>query len=908
MLQGLVFDFTSKFSNIDLTDWEADVNHLTLYKQALFLNIPKLREDDITNIAVKNASSRRLLSDVVTEITNTQLILGIYDPSTRSLLSKGLEVITTISVRPKYYDKSGSFTLDSTYDRIVSDIQATSSSVLNLLQSQSVYFQPAVYSSVIFSSYSVKVLHSGYPTSTPTSQPSCGAGFIGDSVNCVPCVPGTFLSDFNKDVCEPCPLDHYSNDYGSVACTVCPSPYGAYHVGSTECTAYYLNYSGQQLNFLVGSFVFLFLFAALCAGRKAFAVFAVMLFPAMDVTTDIMYLVSTRFYNFPFFIVCLITLIVPNMWFVTHLYHENAVIPHGIYKSFPGWYFSENLCWLSMRKGYPMMNGKSLSISFEKHDTLPKVCSYYLTWLLVMAAQVLFILTYVAWLSSMTLIMIAWFAMGLFLFATKVMAIKRVHNWWYLVWTGSSKHDTDIEIDVAMLNEAMFAEFLFESLPQMVVQSMNNTLTQLWNPIGVFSMCLSVAVMLNGLYRYGYYSFWLGYSIQNVPTEISFGGIKVSVEDENDKKGKDNEAKKNIRNSIVDIESSIVPVEEIIYQLKSKDILCKEVTAVRDSVARYMGLTDYDDVGKHMEAIMLLIGKIEIIFSRLILVKATNASEKSATSSSRRTEEARASIIKKMSQASDSTLSSKSLLASPQNSRLSMLVQSATRTNNYGKTSFFSASNNRIMPLKSDAESVGAVQPWTHDSNSSDSSSSSSSDDEVCDIVRPPESAHMYDIPISKITDSVISDLKDKTVISVRDHEIPVFCKSIENQPVERLRITAIEEARLAKEAEEERLRIAAIEEARLAKEAEEERLRLLDPMGLFAPIIYDNGKKCSRTTAPHARHDQKDPEKLNRFNVSSSNTSKKQIAHVGDPLGLFTDIVLTSPSTKKLPNKSKKK
>ena len=53
----------------------------------------------------------------------------------------------------------------------------------------------------------------------------------------------------------------------------------------------------------------LFLFGTVSAGRKAFAVFAVMLFPAMDVTTDIIYLVSTRFYNFPFFIVCMTTLI-----------------------------------------------------------------------------------------------------------------------------------------------------------------------------------------------------------------------------------------------------------------------------------------------------------------------------------------------------------------------------------------------------------------------------------------------------------------------------------------------------------------------------------------------------------------------------------------------------------------------
>ena len=59
-----------------------------------------------------------------------------------------------------------------------------------------------------------------------------------------------------------------------------------------------------------------------------------------------------------------------------------------------------------------------------------------------------------------------------------------MHNTWYYIWTGSSKNDKKVEVDVALLNEALFAEFLFESLPQMIVQSLNNTLTSLWNPIG----------------------------------------------------------------------------------------------------------------------------------------------------------------------------------------------------------------------------------------------------------------------------------------------------------------------------------------------------------------------------------------------------------------------------------------
>ena len=230
LLQGLTFDFTHKFSNIDLVDWNADANHLVAYKESLLLHVPNLREDDVTNIAVRDTSVRRLLEEMV----GVTMIHGLYDSTSRTLLSKSLEIIATISVRPQYYDKTGKSTLDSTYNQLVSDIQATSTSILAYLQARSTYFQPAVSSPMTFSSYSVTVLHSGFPTSTPTSQPSCGAGYVGDNVNCVPCEPGTFLSDFSKDTCEPCPLDYYSSTYGAAACTACPSPKGAYQVGSTD--------------------------------------------------------------------------------------------------------------------------------------------------------------------------------------------------------------------------------------------------------------------------------------------------------------------------------------------------------------------------------------------------------------------------------------------------------------------------------------------------------------------------------------------------------------------------------------------------------------------------------------------------------------------------------------------------
>lgn len=104
--KGLTFDFTHKFSNIDLVDWNADANHLVVYKESLFLHVPNLREDDVTNITVRDTSVRRLLEEMV----GVTMIHGLYDSTSRTLLSKSLDIIVTISVRPQYYDKTGKST------------------------------------------------------------------------------------------------------------------------------------------------------------------------------------------------------------------------------------------------------------------------------------------------------------------------------------------------------------------------------------------------------------------------------------------------------------------------------------------------------------------------------------------------------------------------------------------------------------------------------------------------------------------------------------------------------------------------------------------------------------------------------------------------------------------------------
>ena len=97
--------------------------------------------------------------------------------------------------------------------------------------------------------------------------------------------------------------------------------------------------------------------------------------------------------------------------------------------------------------------------------------------------------------------------------------------------SGTTEFDKQVEIDVAILNESLFAEFLFETLPQLCLQCVNNELTHTWNAIGIFSATFSVAIALHGTHRYFYYMFIMKMGFHEVPAEVSLMGVgKVTLE------------------------------------------------------------------------------------------------------------------------------------------------------------------------------------------------------------------------------------------------------------------------------------------------------------------------------------------------------------------------------------------
>lgn len=198
-----------------------------------------------------------------------------------------------------------------------------------------------------FSSYSRKVVHSAFPTSFPTSFPTCGLGSAGEATRCGQCKPGTYTDEHNLRECKLCPLGFYTTEYGAKLCSKCTYPWYNLNEGSTECAAVYVEMSNTSLLLLLGILGAIFLYSLLHADEMKQLAFTIMIFPSMDIFSDMAYLLTTPFYNFWIFMACTLFFILPNMIFFWMIWEQGALPFAHTY--FPGFYLGQTklLFWLA---------------------------------------------------------------------------------------------------------------------------------------------------------------------------------------------------------------------------------------------------------------------------------------------------------------------------------------------------------------------------------------------------------------------------------------------------------------------------------------------------------------------------------------------------------------------------------
>jgi len=60
----------------------------------------------------------------------------------------------------------------------------------------------------------------------------------------------------------------------------------------------------------------------------------------------------------------------------------------------------------------------------------------------------------------------------------------------HLFCPGRRDHDSQSSIIVNLLQESIFEEIITESIPQLVIQAVNQTLNNEWTPLGIISITL----------------------------------------------------------------------------------------------------------------------------------------------------------------------------------------------------------------------------------------------------------------------------------------------------------------------------------------------------------------------------------------------------------------------------------
>ena len=187
--------------------------------------------------------------------------------------------------------------------------------------------------------------------------------------------------------------------------------------------------------------------------------------------------------------------------------------------------------WLSVSSdGLPLINGERSSLSYEEHDGIEKVIWYWLLWILLVTSQVIFVVLSFIWYMVAIAFAAIWLLVGLFLYQTKMLAIGKVWNIWFVAWTRCNDFSKDANLDASLLNESLFHEFIMETIPQIAIQSINNSL--IYNghfpAISLFSLAMSVFIAINGIYRYGYYLIWKGLKFDKIPLPLAVRMQKIN--------------------------------------------------------------------------------------------------------------------------------------------------------------------------------------------------------------------------------------------------------------------------------------------------------------------------------------------------------------------------------------------
>jgi hypothetical protein len=169
------------------------------------------------------------------------------------------------------------------------------------------------------------------PTSQPSSFPSGAPSLqITDQPSNQPSISPTnqpTLIPTLSPTCSAnrtCPLDTYIQMAGDCTdCIICSFPYATNVENSRTCSAVNLNVSNFWLIIILSTLGFMFICMLISAKNDLPKAFQVTLFPVIDVNSDLIYILTTPFYNVTLFYFAVIFYLLSNSVFIYHVFTKH---------------------------------------------------------------------------------------------------------------------------------------------------------------------------------------------------------------------------------------------------------------------------------------------------------------------------------------------------------------------------------------------------------------------------------------------------------------------------------------------------------------------------------------------------------------------------------------------------------
>lgn len=114
-----------------------------------------------------------------------------------------------------------------------------------------------------------------------------------------------------------------------------------------------------------------------------------------------------------------------------------------------------------------------------------------------------------------------WGFLGFFLYETQVMSIGAIRYFWYSVWVRDPSRyrgAASVTVDTDLYNRTLFGSFIFETIPFLAVQIVNNELVNDgWTHFQILCAFVSGVMVANGLWQFVYLHFCKGKDWVEIP-------------------------------------------------------------------------------------------------------------------------------------------------------------------------------------------------------------------------------------------------------------------------------------------------------------------------------------------------------------------------------------------------------